>query len=78
MASVPTAAAEWEAEARKVLVARKPGFGLPTACPNCLPVLLYLRMANVPFDIHVDTSFPDAGEPSLLPLPYSSHIVRAA
>ncbi|XP_062233510.1 mitochondrial outer membrane import complex protein METAXIN-like [Phragmites australis] len=55
-----SAAAEWEEAARKVLVARKPGFGLPTACPTCLPVLLYLRMAQVPFDIHVDTSFPDA------------------
>uniref|UniRef100_A0ACD5ZQ62 Uncharacterized protein n=1 Tax=Avena sativa TaxID=4498 RepID=A0ACD5ZQ62_AVESA len=55
-----TAAAEWEAEARKVLVARKPAFGLPTGCPTCLPALLYLRMAKVPFDIHVDTSFPDA------------------
>ncbi|RCV32984.1 hypothetical protein SETIT_7G046600v2 [Setaria italica] len=54
------AAAEWEAAERKVLVARKPCFGLPTACPTSLPVLLYLRMAQVPFDIHVDTSFPDA------------------
>ncbi|WVZ82342.1 hypothetical protein U9M48_029610 [Paspalum notatum var. saurae] len=59
-AAAAAAAAEWEAAARKVLVARKPCFGLPTACPNCLPVLLYLRMAQVPFDIHVDTSFPDA------------------
>ncbi|KAF8698105.1 hypothetical protein HU200_035620 [Digitaria exilis] len=54
------AAAEWEAAERKVLVARKPCFGLPTACPTSLPVLLYLRLAEVPFDIHVDTSFPDA------------------
>ncbi|KAJ1258206.1 hypothetical protein BS78_10G057300 [Paspalum vaginatum] len=59
-AAAAAASAEWEAAARKVLVARKPCFGLPTACPNCLPVLLYLRMAQVPFDIHVDTSFPDA------------------
>uniref|UniRef100_A0A453QUB5 Metaxin n=1 Tax=Aegilops tauschii subsp. strangulata TaxID=200361 RepID=A0A453QUB5_AEGTS len=44
----------------KTLVARKPGFGLPTACPTCLPVLLYLRMSQVPFDIHVDYRFPDA------------------
>uniref|UniRef100_A0A804R3J9 Thioredoxin-like fold domain-containing protein n=1 Tax=Zea mays TaxID=4577 RepID=A0A804R3J9_MAIZE len=59
-AMASAAAVEWEAAARKVLVARKPCFGLPTACPTCLPVLLYLRMAQVPFDIHVDTSFPDA------------------
>jgi hypothetical protein len=62
-------AAEWEDAERKVLVARKPCFGLPTACPTCLPVFLYLRMAQVPFDIHVDTSFPDAGE--LTPSPLS-------
>jgi hypothetical protein len=71
------AAAEWEAAERKVLVARKPCFGLPTACPTSLPVLLYLRMAQVPFDIHVDTSFPDAGElpdPTRSPtLSYSLH-----
>ncbi|KAG0513014.1 hypothetical protein BDA96_10G064300 [Sorghum bicolor] len=59
-AAAAAAAAEWEAAARKVLVARKPCFGLPTACPTCLPVFLYLRMAQVPFDIHVDTNFPDA------------------
>jgi metaxin len=76
MESAATAAAEWEADAQKVVVARKPGFGLPTACPTCLPVLLYLRMAQVPLDLHVDTSFPDAGEPSLPPLPYSYHLVR--
>jgi metaxin len=35
----------------KVLVARKPCF-----------MLLYIRMAQVPFDIDIDTSFPDAGE----------------
>ena len=61
-AAAAAAAAEWEAAVRKVLVARKPCFGLPTACPTCLPVFLYLRMAQVPFDIHVDTNFPDAGE----------------
>ncbi|RVW45798.1 Mitochondrial outer membrane import complex protein METAXIN [Vitis vinifera] len=30
------------------LVARKPCFGLPTACPSCLPVYIYLRFAQVP------------------------------
>lgn len=43
-----------------VLVARKPGFGLPTACPSCLPVFLYLRFANASFDMHFDLSFPDS------------------
>lgn len=37
-----------------VLVARKPGFGLPAACPSCLPVYLYLLFAMVSFDMHFD------------------------
>jgi hypothetical protein len=55
-------AMEWEDAEPKMLVMRKPYFGLPTAYPTCLPVFLYLRMAQVPFDIHIGTSFPDAGE----------------
>lgn len=72
--SAAAAAAEWKVAERKVLVARKPCFGLPTACPTSLPVLLYLRMAQVPFDIHVDTSFPDAGE---LPAPTRSRTLSS-
>lgn len=44
-----------------VLVARKPCFGLPTACPSCLPVYIYLRFASLSFDMHFDTSNPDSG-----------------
>jgi hypothetical protein len=40
---------------------------LTTALPICVLVLLYLRMAQVPFDIHVDTIYPDAV--SVLPPP---------
>jgi metaxin len=69
-------AAEWGDAERKVLVARKPCFGLPTACPTCLPVFLYLGMAQVPFDIHVDTSFPDAGE-IMPPPPYLPILAQA-
>jgi hypothetical protein len=71
MASVTTA--EWEDAERKVLVTWTPCFDLPTACPTYLSVFLYLHMAQVPFDIHVDTSFPDVGEfppPSLSHSPY--------
>jgi hypothetical protein len=60
-------AREWEAAPRKTLVVRKPGFRLPTACPMCLTVLLYLRMADVPFDLEVDTCNPNAGD---LPSPH--------
>ncbi|KAG9443158.1 hypothetical protein H6P81_019012 [Aristolochia fimbriata] len=43
-----------------VLVARKACFGLPTACPSCLPVYLCLRFANVSFGMHIDTTNPDS------------------
>ncbi|MQL81191.1 hypothetical protein Taro_013652 [Colocasia esculenta] len=45
---------------RFVLVARKGAFGLPTACPSCLPVYLYLRLASVPFDLQYDVKNPDS------------------
>lgn len=43
-----------------VLVARKGGFGLPTSCPSCLPVYLYLRFANTAFDLLYDVANPDS------------------
>ncbi|KAG6491118.1 mitochondrial outer membrane import complex protein METAXIN [Zingiber officinale] len=43
-----------------VLVARKGGFGLPTACPVCLPVYCYLRFAKVNFKLRIDRSNPDS------------------
>ncbi|XP_058113540.1 mitochondrial outer membrane import complex protein METAXIN [Magnolia sinica] len=45
-----------------VLVTRKPCFGLLTACPSCLPVYIYLRLANLPFDVHFDTANPDSDD----------------
>ncbi|KAJ3678395.1 hypothetical protein LUZ60_002198 [Juncus effusus] len=48
------------ADRRLVLVARKGRFGLPTACPSCLPVYLYLKLANADFSLEFDTSFPDS------------------
>ncbi|KAK2982375.1 hypothetical protein RJ640_026573 [Escallonia rubra] len=44
------------------LVARKGCFGLPTACPSCLPVYIYLRLADVPFDIEFNLINPQADE----------------
>ncbi|XP_077222716.1 metaxin-like protein [Tasmannia lanceolata] len=45
-----------------VLVTRKPCFGLPTGCPVCLPVYVYLRLANVRFDVHFDVTSPDSDD----------------
>lgn len=43
------------------LVVRKPCFGLPTACPSCLPVFFYLKFANVPFHLDYNLTYPDSG-----------------
>ncbi|KAF6163211.1 hypothetical protein GIB67_025075 [Kingdonia uniflora] len=45
-----------------VLVARKGCVGLPTACSSCLPVYLYLRFANVDFDLRFNLVHPDSAE----------------
>ncbi|PON66141.1 Mitochondrial outer membrane transport complex protein, metaxin [Parasponia andersonii] len=44
------------------LVVRKPCFGLPTACPSCLPLYLYLRFANIPFLLDFNLVFPDSDQ----------------
>ncbi|CAK9136728.1 unnamed protein product [Ilex paraguariensis] len=54
------------------LVARKACFGLPTACPTCLPVYIYLRFAQVPFDLDFNLMHPDSGPSLSLSLTYSS------
>ena len=40
---------ESQERAEYTLVARKPSFGLPTGCPICLPLFLYLKFSNFPF-----------------------------
>uniref|UniRef100_A0A251TKA0 Thioredoxin-like fold domain-containing protein n=1 Tax=Helianthus annuus TaxID=4232 RepID=A0A251TKA0_HELAN len=47
---------------RLTLVTRKACFGLPTACPSCLPVYIYLKLAKVPFDLSYNLSFPDSDQ----------------
>ncbi|XP_050373235.1 mitochondrial outer membrane import complex protein METAXIN [Argentina anserina] len=42
------------------LVVRKPCFGLPTACPSCLPVFFYLKFANLPFQLDYNLTYPDS------------------
>ena len=56
--------AEWmkhgAAAADLVLVTRPGAFGLPTACPACLPAFLYLRLAAVSFQEQVTAVEPDS------------------
>ncbi|XP_056176991.1 mitochondrial outer membrane import complex protein METAXIN isoform X3 [Syzygium oleosum] len=49
-----------ETEREFTLVARKPRFGLPTACPHCLPVFIYLKLAKIPFRLGFNLTFPDS------------------
>lgn len=43
-----------------VLVTRPGAFGLPTACPACLPAFLYLRLAAISFQEQVTAVEPDS------------------
>ncbi|CAH9096033.1 unnamed protein product [Cuscuta epithymum] len=47
---------------RLTLVARRACFGLPTACPNCLPVYVYLRLCKRPFDLAFNLVHPDSDQ----------------
>lgn len=47
------------------LVTRKACFGLPTACPICLPVFVYLKFAQLPVDVQFNLTYPDSDQ-----LPY--------
>lgn len=44
------------------LVVRKPCFGLPTACPSCLPPYLYLKFAQLPFLLDFNNTYPDSDQ----------------
>ncbi|KAF5946695.1 hypothetical protein HYC85_016923 [Camellia sinensis] len=44
------------------LVARKSCFGLPTACPSCLPVYIYLKFAQFPFNLAFNLTYPDSDQ----------------
>ncbi|XP_047154375.1 mitochondrial outer membrane import complex protein METAXIN-like [Vigna umbellata] len=43
------------------LVVRKPCFGLPTGCPECLSAYIYLKFAKIPFhlDFHLNNPHTD-------------------
>ncbi|TYK28587.1 mitochondrial outer membrane import complex protein METAXIN isoform X1 [Cucumis melo var. makuwa] len=42
------------------LVVRKPCFNLPTGCPDCLPVYIYLRLANLHFHLDFNLIYPES------------------
>ncbi|KAH6798936.1 metaxin-like protein [Perilla frutescens var. frutescens] len=44
------------------LVARKPCFSLPTACPNCIPAYIYLKLAKIPFTLEFNLIHPDSDQ----------------
>ncbi|GAV85497.1 hypothetical protein CFOL_v3_28933 [Cephalotus follicularis] len=54
--------AESEERQELTLVARKPCCALPTACPVCLPVYLYLKLARIPFHLDFNSIFPDSDQ----------------
>lgn len=56
------------------LVTRKPCFGLPTACPNCLPAYIYLKLAQLPFHLAFNSTFPDSGSKSLSTVTHSRFV----
>ncbi|KAK6152177.1 hypothetical protein DH2020_014812 [Rehmannia glutinosa] len=47
---------------RLTLVARKPCFGLPTSCPKCLPVYIYLKFSKIPFSLEFNLIRPDSDQ----------------
>ncbi|KAK4478875.1 hypothetical protein RD792_014381 [Penstemon davidsonii] len=51
-----------EIDKNLTLVARKPCFGLPTACPTCLPVYIYLRFSKIPFTLEFNSIHPDSDQ----------------
>lgn len=44
------------------VVVRKGCFELPTACPTCLPVLIYLKFAKLPFNVEYNLIYPDSDQ----------------
>lgn len=42
------------------LVVRKPCFNLPTGCPDCLPVYIYLKLANLHFHLDFNLIYPES------------------
>ncbi|KAI9112573.1 hypothetical protein K1719_016496 [Acacia pycnantha] len=52
--------AETSERVRNTLVVRKPCYGLPTGCPQCLSAYIYLKLAQVPFAVDFHLNYPDS------------------
>ncbi|KAF7806670.1 mitochondrial outer membrane import complex protein METAXIN [Senna tora] len=52
--------AEASENLQKTLVVRKPCYGLPTGCPQCLSAYIYLKFARVPFSLDFQLNYPDS------------------
>ncbi|ESW10785.1 hypothetical protein PHAVU_009G237800 [Phaseolus vulgaris] len=51
-----------ESTQRNTLVVRKPCFGLPTGCPQCLSAYLFLKFSEVPFNLDYHPNYPDSDQ----------------
>lgn len=65
MAGVP-ADSESVPSADLVLLVRQGAFGLPTACPACLPAYIYLKLAAISFEPQFTAVEPDSEDLPLL------------
>ncbi|CAI8589941.1 unnamed protein product [Vicia faba] len=44
------------------LVVRKPCFGLPVGCPQCLSAYIYLKLSQLPFHLDYHLNYPDSDQ----------------
>ncbi|XP_014492756.1 mitochondrial outer membrane import complex protein METAXIN [Vigna radiata var. radiata] len=51
-----------ESTRMNTLVVRKPCFGLPTGCPQCLSAYIFLKFSQVPFNLDYHPNYPDSDQ----------------
>ncbi|TKY72741.1 Mitochondrial outer membrane import complex protein METAXIN [Spatholobus suberectus] len=51
-----------ESTQRNTLVVRKPCFGLPTGCPQCLSAYIFLKLSQLPFNLDYHPNYPDSDQ----------------
>ncbi|KAG4946441.1 hypothetical protein AAZX31_15G156000 [Glycine max] len=51
-----------ESTQRNTLVVRKPCFGLPTGCPQCLSAYIFLKLSQFPFNLDYHPNYPDSDQ----------------
>ncbi|XP_027904928.1 mitochondrial outer membrane import complex protein METAXIN-like [Vigna unguiculata] len=55
-------ATEANESTQNTLVVRKPCFGLPTGCPQCLTAYIFLKFSQVPFNLDYHPNYPDSDQ----------------